>query len=485
MNTNAPPRDGPPEASFARALLRFIHRLRDAGIPVSMVETLDAAECLARIDVTNRSELRAALGASLVKRSEHLAAFESLFDIYFAVHRDQPQMEVSTSLDRTGGDGRGERSGTDDKPEQPPSTDLLKALLEALRSDDQAALRALAALAVDQFGGINAERVASERYYLYRILRQLELSELLRQAILREREEAEIRTALGDRLTRDELTRRVEEFRKLISQEVRWRLAQSQGASQAADVFHDRPIEDVDFLSASPAELRQMREAIRPLAQKLAARIARRRRFRRHGRLDVRRTMRRSLSAGGVPLDPSFRYPRASKPDLYLLCDISGSVSEFARFTMSLLYAMKEEFSRIRLFAFVDGIDEVTDRFDATSNWLAPRNLLYHTDVISGDGHSDYGNVFQRFWHQYGYADLDPRSTVIITGDARNNYRPSGTGTLRLINERARKVFWLNPESRREWNTTDSIIDAYLPSCHGVFEARNLTQLADFVYAIT
>jgi hypothetical protein len=485
MNTNAPPRDGPPEASFARALLRFIHRLRDAGIPVSMVETLDAAECLARIDVTNRSELRAALGASLVKRSEHLAAFESLFDIYFAVHRDQPQMEVSTSLDRTGGDGRGERSGTDDKPEQPPSTDLLKALLEALRSDDQAALRALAALAVDQFGGINAERVASERYYLYRILRQLELSELLRQAILREREEAEIRTALGDRLTRDELTRRVEEFRKLISQEVRWRLAQSQGASQAADVFHDRPIEDVDFLSASPAELRQMREAIRPLAQKLAARIARRRRFRRHGRLDVRRTMRRSLSAGGVPLDPSFRYPRASKPDLYLLCDISGSVSEFARFTMSLLYAMKEEFSRIRLFAFVDGIDEVTDRFDATSNWLAPRNLLYHTDVISGDGHSDYGNVFQRFWHQYGYADLDPRSTVIITGDARNNYRPSGTGTLRLINERARKVFWLNPESRREWNTTDSIIDAYLPSCHGVFEARNLTQLGEFVYAIT
>jgi uncharacterized protein len=485
IGTTAPPEDGSPDASLVRALLRFVRRLRDAGIPVSMVETLDAAECLARIDLGDRAGLKAALAATLVKRAEHLGAFESLFEIYFAVHRSEPAIAVTTSLDRPDdvwATGDREIGGVGQQDE--PSTDLLKALLEALRSDDQAALRALAALAVDQFGGIDTQRMASERYYLYRILRQLELSELLRRAILQEREVSELRTALGDRLTRDELTRRVEEFRKLISQEVRWRLAEYQGPSVAADAFHDQPIEDVDFLSASPAELRQMREAIRPLAQKLAARIARRRRLRRHGRLDVRRTMRRSLSSGGVPLDPAFRYPKASKPDLYLLCDISGSVSEFARFTMSLLYAMKEEFSRIRLFAFVDGIDEVTDRFDATSDWLAPRNLLYHTGVISGDGHSDYGNVFRRFWHQYGYADLDSRATVIITGDARNNYRPPGSDTFRLIQGRARKIYWLNPEPKRDWNTTDSIMDAYALSCHGVFEARNLRQLADFVYAI-
>jgi uncharacterized protein with von Willebrand factor type A (vWA) domain len=483
-DTNAPSREGLPDTSFVRALLRFVHRLRDAGLPVSMVETIDAADCVARIELSNRAELRAALAATLVKRAEHRTAFESLFDIYFAVQRAQPEVAVATSLDREGTD-HPDHEGAVGLGIEEPSTDLLKALLEALRSDDQAALRGLAALAVDQFGGISSERLGSERYYLYRILRQLELSELLRQAILRERDDAELRTALGDRLTRDELTRRVEEFRKLISQEVRWRLAQSRGASQAADVFHDRPIEDVDFLAASPAELRQMREAIRPLAQKLAARIARRRRFRRHGRLDVGRTMRRSLSSGGVPLDPAFRFPKASKPDLYLLCDISGSVSEFARFTMSLLYAMKEEFSRIRLFAFVDGIDEVTNRFDANSDWLAPRNLLYHTNVISGDGHSDYGNVFRHFWHQYGFADLDPRATVIITGDGRNNYRPSGSDTLRRIQERARKVYWVNPEPKREWNTTDSIMEAYALSCHGVFEGRNLRQLADFVYAIT
>ena len=468
-------------------LLRFVHRLREAGVPVSMVETLDAVDAVGHIELGDREQLRSSLAATLVKRTEDLVAFHSLFDIYFAVRRADPRgIDVSTSLDRAGGDDGTAPSGRQVGPEaeDEPSTDLLRMLLQALRSDDQSVLQTLATLAVEQFAGITEQRSASERYYLYRVLRQLELSELLRQAILQEREETEGRTGLSDRLIRDEQTRRVEEFRRLIALEVRRRLVELKGASRAADAFHDRPIEDVDFLTASPTELRQMREAIRPLAQKLAARVARRRRLRRHGRLDVRRTVRRSLSAGGVPLDPAFRYPKASKPDLYLLCDISGSVSEFARFTMSLLYAMKEEFSKIRLFVFVDGIDEVTDLMNEGSHQLAPRNLLYRTNVVSGDGHSDYGNVFELFWRLHGHADLDPRASVIITGDARNNYRPSGAEALRSIRERVRKVFWLNPESRTEWDTTDSIMSTYEPTCDGVFEARNLGQLAEFVYEI-
>lgn len=475
---------GGPSSTFSTTLLRFIHRLREASIPVSMVEALDAVASVRQVDLADRRHLRSALQATLVKRVGDEAAFHSLFDIYFAVQRelDEPLPAVSTSLDRQADAAEGGGAAA-----EPPgiSTDLLQALLEAIHSNDQETLRSLAALAVQQHGGVDADRSASERYYLYRVLRQLELSEILRQAIIEARERADERSELGDRLIREDLTRRVEEFRRLIAQEVRRQLVELKGAPLAADLFHERPIEDVDFLTASPAELIRMREAIRPLAQKLAARIAHRRRFRRHGRLDIRRTVRRSLSAGGVPLEPAFRYPRASKPDLYLLCDISGSVAEFARFTMSLLFATKKEFARIRLFAFVDGIDEVTDVMVEGSTWLAPRNLLYGTKVISGDGHSDYGNVLRRFWHQYGYADLDPRSTVIITGDARNNFRGSGFDTLQLIHERARKVFWLNPEPRRDWNTTDSIMHAYTSACHGVFETRNLQQLAEFVYAIT
>jgi uncharacterized protein with von Willebrand factor type A (vWA) domain len=159
-------------------------------------------------------------------------------------------------------------------------------------------------------------------------------------------------------------------------------------------------------------------------------------------------------------------------------------MAEFARFTMSLLYATKGEFSRIRLFVFVDGIDEVTERFHDDSDWLAPRNLLYGSNVVAADGHSDYGSVFDRFWHRYGHAGLDPRSTVIITGDARNNYRESGVEALRSIASRARRVYWLNPEPRTAWNDSDSIIGEYERECSGVFEVRNLHQLAEFVVSI-
>ena len=464
--------------SIATALIRFAHRLRDAGIPVSMVETLDCADAIAHVDVLDRSILKATLATTLVKRAEHRAAFDALFEAWFAVRRDP--VEAETTLDRPvdeHGSGAFAEAGVDDTP----STEFLEMLLQALRSGDESVLRILAQQAVSLFGGMDGVTASSERYYLYRVMRQLELSELLRRAMLLERAESEDLSRLDERLIRDEHLLRMEGFRELIAQAIRRELVEHRQGHDTMKGLGDLPIEDIDFLGASPTELRRMREAIRPLAQKLAARIARRRRYRRRGRLDVRRTLRRSLSAGGVPLDPAFRHPRASKPDLYLLCDISGSVSEFARFTMSLLHAVSAEFSRIRLFAFVDGIDEVTELMDRSGHELAPRNLLYGTRVISGDGHSDYGNVFRRFWHVYGYADLDPRATVIVTGDARNNYRDPGLDAFRLIAERARKVYWLNPEPRQDWNTSDSIMMAYLDRCNAVFETRNLAQLAEFV----
>src|SRR5439155_233899 len=214
------------------------------AIPISTVETLDAAHALRHLDLGSRTELKAALAAVLVKRAEHRAPFAALFDVSFAPRR------------------------------------------------------------------VEASRPAGAPATLSRPL------------------PADLTEAAGP------------------------------------------PIEDVDFLGASPTELREMRNAIRPLARKLAARVAHRRRLRRHGRLDARRTIRRSLSAGGVPLEPAFRYPRVSKPDLYLLCDVSGSVAEFAQFTLSILYAMNDEFPRIRSFAFVDGIDEVTALLEESAHRL-------------------------------------------------------------------------------------------------------------------
>ncbi len=176
-------------------------------------------------------------------------------------------------------------------------------------------------------------------------------------------------------------------------------------------------------MAQAPWYLAAMRETIRPLARTLATRMARRRRRRDRGRLDVRRTVRRSLSSGGVPIDPVFRRPKVARPDLYVLCDVSGSVAEFASFTLTLLQAMASEFPRMRTFAFVDGVDEVTAHLKDVASFLEVRHVLYRADVVRADGHSDYGAVLDQFWEHHS-SSIDPRSTVIITGDARSNHRP-------------------------------------------------------------
>jgi uncharacterized protein len=188
--------------------------------------------------------------------------------------------------------------------------------------------------------------------------------------------------------------------------------------------------------------------------------------------------MRRSLSYGGVPVDPAFRAIRASKPDLYVLADVSGSVVEFAKFTLSLLQAMSQEFAKMRSFAFVDGVDEVTGLLsDGGGDFMDLRGAFARAKVVWADGHSDHGNVFRRFAELYG-ADLDGRSTLIVMGDARNNYREPGLATLRELHARVRKLYWLNPEPRHQWDTTDSLMGLYGTCCDQVFEVRSLRQLS-------
>jgi uncharacterized protein with von Willebrand factor type A (vWA) domain len=468
-----------PPSSLQTSLLEFFHRLRDARVPVSMVEVLDAFECLRHVDLADRTQFRAALFTTLVKRPEDQQAFHVLFDVCFPLTHGQAAAAGA-------GDGHqyphaeAGAAGQEDAADAaaPPSDELLRALLDALRHDDEAAMRTLAGLAVDRFGGLEAQPEASERYYMYRILRQIELYRLLQLALADEQDPDQAGPE------REELARRVEDFRRLLGEQIRHRLSASVGAEQAAELYRDRQLEDVDFLGANASQLRELRQAVRPLARRLAARAAQKRRLKRRGRLDVRRTVRRSLSSGGVPVDPAFRAVRASKPDLYVLADVSGSVIEFAKFTLSLLHAMNQEFAKMRSFAFVDGVDEVTAILEDGGHRMDLRGAFTRAKVVWDDGHSDYGNVFRRFAERYG-ADVDARSTLIVMGDARNNYREPGLEVLKGLRERARRLYWLNPEPRTEWDTTDSIMAAYAPWCDRVFEVRNLRQLAACVDEIT
>ena len=177
------------------------------------------------------------------------------------------------------------------------------------------------------------------------------------------------------------------------------------------------------------------------LTRKLAARLARKRRHGRKGPLDFRNTVRHSLSYGGVPAEPKFKYPRPAKPELMVVADISGSVAAFARFTLMLVYAIQGQFSKVRSFVFIDGIDEVTDYFRGEEDIAnAIHRVNTEADVVWVDGHSDYGHAFEVFWERYG-KDIGPKTTVLLLGDARNNYHASQAWVIKEIRHKARHVY--------------------------------------------
>jgi uncharacterized protein with von Willebrand factor type A (vWA) domain len=468
----------------------FVQELRNAGLPVSLTENLDAMEAIQHVPLEDREAFKYALGATLIKNSAHWRAFETVFEVYFSLRgpeyrigegeeSDLEQMWREMQDQLRQGEGRGAAGGSMDHltPEE-----IAQLLLQALLHGDQAMMRALARQAVQRFAGMEPGRPVGGTYYLYRTLRNLDLEGMLDRLMDATRQEAggEL-TALEERLERDEYEHRIEQFKKEIEAEIRRRLVADRGTEAMAKTLRKPLPEDVEFMHASRDEMRELRKALHPLTRKLAARLARKRRHGRKGPLDFRNTVRHSLSYGGVPAEPKFKYPRPAKPELMVVADISGSVAAFARFTLMLVYAIQNQFSKVRSFVFIDGIDEVTDYFRATEDITeAIHRVNTEADVVWVDGHSDYGHAFEVFWDRYG-KDVGPKTTVLLLGDARNNYHASQAWVVKEMRHKARHVYWLNPEPRSYWNTGDSIVGEYGTHTDGVFECRNLRQLEAFV----
>ncbi len=458
-------------------LLRLFAGLRDGGVDVSLGEVLDAAAAMRHVDLLDRDTLRTAMQATLVKRPEDLAVFSALFDECFprrrAIAAPTAAVDAADALELGSAPAPG--PGIAD-------ADLASALLDALRDADVDMLRLLAIDAVDRFAGMDATK-GGERYFIHRVLRALDLANLLVAAMAEVRATAKDADPAELRRLQEDLARRLEQYRRMLAEEIRGRLREGPRGAAGAGLIAPRRLEDVDVLAASTTELRQMRQAVRPLARKLASRVSQQRRRHQRGRLDMRRTIRRSLASGGVPMDVAFRRRRPGKPDVVVLCDISGSVAEFAHFTLLLLHALQSELAGLRSFVFVDGVAEVTRVLEAAEVHLDPRLLVTLPGVIAADGHSDYESAFRRFLDGQGHA-LRPGTTVIIAGDGRTNYRPAGVGPFREICQRVRRVYWFNPEPTDEWGTDDSAVPLYRPSCTGVFEVRSLSQLGDAIAAI-
>lgn len=474
--------------TMLKLLNGFIQELRNAGLPVSLTENLDAMEAVTHIPLDDREAFKFALGATLVKNSAHWRSFETVFEVYFSLRGPQYALKSDSSLEEfiadlqegnQEADGRGGQGGAMDAltPEE-----LMALLYKALMDGDEAVLRALARQAVRRFAGMEPGRPVGGTYYLYRTLRNLDLDNMLERLMADAGQKVQGGlTPLEERLERDEFEIRIDQLKKEIEAEIRRRLVADRGVEAMAKTLRKPLPEDVDFMHASREEMISLRKALQPLTRKLAVRLARKRRHGRKGPLDFRNTVRHSLSYGGVPAEPKFRYPRPAKPELMVVADISGSVAAFARFTLHLVYAIQNQFSKVRSFVFIDGIDEVTDYFKGIEDiGEAVHRVNTEADVVWVDGHSDYGHAFEVFWERYG-TSVNPKTTVLLLGDARNNYHASQSWVIKELRHKARHVYWLNPEPRSYWDTGDSIVSDYGIHTDGVYECRNLRQLEGFV----
>jgi uncharacterized protein len=452
-----------PAGSVSQLVLRLVvfaaSHLRDRGLAVSSSEAIDAARGLALIDLTSQVQVRSVLRTTLAKDAAAAAALEQLLDQILPTQR--PTRHAPKPV------GTG-------SPSPVPRT-----LARAIHDADAARVQDLADEAIDTFAGLpNGTR--SVRHHTARVVRGIGLDGLLRQLLALRRDEADgPRSETERRMAAAEAEAAVRALADMIEKMITERTQVAAPVPPASEAIE---LADLPILTAAADELDALRRAVRPLARRIAARLGRRRR-RGRGSLDMRRTIRASMSSGGVPLTPAWHRRRPTRPDLAVLCDVSGSVARFAPFTLALLHALSGEFRHVRSWVFIDGIVEVTDLLQDSRGMLDARTLLARQGLVHDDGRSDYAEAlaaFRRLW-----ADaVTPRTTVLIVGDARSHHRRAAIAELADLKAAARHVFWFNPEPAVEWDKDDSLASVYRARVDAMHEVATMRQLGDAITSL-
>ncbi|MCL4515312.1 MAG: VWA domain-containing protein [Firmicutes bacterium] len=511
-----------------KQILGFVHHLRQAGLHVSPAEVLDCLNAVGMVGF-GKKRFKSALRATLIKDFMDERIFESLFDLYFnAWKADLPPgaappdgalpgdalpgdalpgdaLPVASFLpgapagvkaqgnvqphgapgrmaltDSPGGEGQGRggrsrgrpgarSSGANSPGASSPGANPIQRFLEAVHSGDAAALAELADEAVANLGEIAPERLAD----LEELLREAQVSIEWFGAV----NKLQLAGKRGE-MPEEEFQRatmQVARLEELLRRRLERALVEAFGARAIQAILRQVAVRQTDFNRLSVEQIQAVRRQVARLGRGLATRYGRRYGSGRHGRMDLRRTIRRAAVTGGVPIFPAFQHRVVSRPDLVVLCDVSRSVAAFSQFLLQLVYSMQGRFRAVRSFIFVDRITEVTDQL-RRQDIRSALEEIFGGDEFWLPGASDYGSVFYAFAREY-LPELTDRTTLLILGDARNNWHPDEKDSLRKIAGRVRRVIWLNPKPRQTWDTEDSIMGSYALYCAQVFECRNLAQL--------
>ena len=441
---------------FDAQVIALGEALRAEGVAIGTSELNDAFAALEQVPWTAPYAFREALAATLAKSPEDRRIFDLVFDRF--VFRAAEAQAVSRDVREADEDGvtGGERIELDNLREQ---------LLQAIRDGDEAAMRDLARLAIAALGR-RGEGSGVLGVDVQRIRRALGL-----------RSEPAAQLEQEPRLTREQIRR--------FEQHLRLELERAQ-IERTQSLPPSRPLSELDrALPTGPLQdLAAVHRVVTQLKRRLATQGHETRGRRRHAHVDVRRTMRASLQTGGVPVDLRYRPRRPRRPELYVLCDVSTSVTSASVFFLSVLHALHDAFRKMRSFVFVERISEVTDVFERERSFRAASEAISKdAGVADVSGYTDYGRVWSEFLTSVE-DDLHPRATVIVLGDARTNGRDPRADVFAQIAAHAGRTFWLNPEPRLYWNYGDSVIATYERFCEA-HECWTTRQLEDFVKALT
>jgi len=453
-------------------ILEFIGDLRRAEVRISPSEALDALAASATVGLADRETFKSTLAATLIKEARDQPTFDRLFNLYF--------LDLQAL-----GEGLRKALG----PEDPSLQDLLdqlvaeegmdldeltELLMRGEGSEMEMAIRA---------GGQNAglERLMyflQVGYFSRRVADQLDVN-AIEQDIERLMQALEARGLDPGQLARvrNYLELRLEAFKRMIRQHIERELerrAYRQGERLTREVLSEKPL-----FALTPDEIAQMKAVVARLARKIKDALALRQRQEQRGRIDTRRTTRKSLSYGGIPMEIFLKRRHREKPKLITVCDVSDSVRNASRFMLQLVWSLQECFSRVRSHVFVSEIAEVTQAFNT---YPVERAIEWALKAAPVDYHcrSDFGFAFSRFANTE-LESLDRKTTIIVLGDARNNYNDPQAWALRLIRERVKGIIWLNPEGQWGWGIGDSVMPMYAPSCDLVRECRTIAQIGEVV----
>jgi uncharacterized protein with von Willebrand factor type A (vWA) domain len=485
-----------------RTLTNFIRSLRMADVRVSTAETLDAMNTVELVGYRDRAFLKHSLALVLPKTADEKESYSNCFDEFFAFE-DVSGERSESDADEHGDEGEdgdeageaGEGAGSGERqPGQPTGsrkkkskakkpnnnlyeeeeeedlgpgamTDPSSVLAQLLMNDSKVELTMAMASAGEAIGVREIQIFTQKGLYSRRIMDEMGLGDLNREiSDLREAR------ALPSRRLGQELKRRRDWLREQVRDYVERQFLLN--ADVSGKKLREELLRKVKLSNVEHRNFRLIQEVVYKMAKRLSTMHSRRKKVFKRGALNVPRTLRHNMSYDGAIFDLHWKSVKIDRPKVFTICDVSGSVANYSRFMLMFLYSLEEVMPKVRSFAFSSDLAEVTELFDRNKIEDAIAKVLRD---YSG-GSTDYGQAFLDF-RKNCMDDVDNRTTIVILGDARNNYGDPHAEVLKEMYDRSKRVIWLNPESRLSWNTGDSEMKRYSAYSHQVDECNSLMHL--------